>query len=139
MCVCVPSKIACSAVIFFRKIEKDTISLSFVCAKSQVASLCKITIPILEVLACNIAARLSTVMIKALGLENIPVFYWSDSSKVLYWIERNENWGVFVKNREQEIKSLTSNGTWKHVPGNLNASDLPFRVCSISALVKSKW
>ncbi|GFS49769.1 integrase catalytic domain-containing protein [Nephila pilipes] len=135
---CDASEIAYSAVIFLHKMEKDTISVSFVCAKRRVAPLRKTTIPILELLVCCIGACLLTVAIKALRLENIPVFYWSDSSTALYWIERNENWGVFVKNRVQEIKSLTSNGTWKHVPGNLNAADLPSRKCAISALVKSR-
>ncbi|GFU02507.1 pro-Pol polyprotein [Nephila pilipes] len=119
--------------------ERDTISVSFVCAKSRVAPLRKTTIPRLKLLAGCIGTRLSTVVIKALGLENIPVFYWSDSSTAFYWIERNENWGVFIKNRVQEIKSLTFNGIWKHVPGNLNAADLPSRGCSTGALVKSRW
>ncbi|GFS70172.1 integrase_H2C2 domain-containing protein [Nephila pilipes] len=80
-----------SAVIFLRKMEKDIISVSFACAKSRVAPLRQTTIPRLEILACCIGARLSTVVIKAIGLENIPVFYWSDYLTALYWIERNEN------------------------------------------------
>ncbi|GFT66194.1 integrase catalytic domain-containing protein [Nephila pilipes] len=95
--------------------EKDTISVSFVCAKSRAASFRKTTVPRLELLTCCIGARLSTVVIKALGLENIPVFYWSDSSTALNWIEINGNWR------------------------NLNAADLPSRGCSVSALVKSRW
>ncbi|GFT38628.1 uncharacterized protein NPIL_43771 [Nephila pilipes] len=119
--------------------ENDTISVSFVCANCRIAPFRKTTIPRLELLACYIGARLSTVLVKAFSLENIPVFYWSDSSTSLYWIERNENWGVFVKKRVQEIKSLTSNGTWKHFTGNLNAADLPYQGFSISALVKLIW
>ncbi|GFU20655.1 hypothetical protein NPIL_233371 [Nephila pilipes] len=72
--------------------EKDIISVSFVYAKSRLAPFRKTAIQRLELLACCIGALLSTVMIKALGLEIIPVFYWSDSSTALYWIEIKENW-----------------------------------------------
>ncbi|GFS97216.1 hypothetical protein NPIL_358591 [Nephila pilipes] len=39
-------------------------------------------------------------------------------------------------NQVQEIKSLTSNGAWKHVPGNLYAAI--YQECSLSELVKSR-
>ncbi|GFS95526.1 hypothetical protein NPIL_627201 [Nephila pilipes] len=67
--------------------EKDIILLSFVCAKSRVAHLRKTTIPRFELLTCCIGARCSAIVIKALDLKNIPIFYWSASSTALYWIE----------------------------------------------------
>ncbi|GFT24640.1 integrase catalytic domain-containing protein [Nephila pilipes] len=98
--------------------EKDTISMSFVCAKSRVAHLRKNSIPKLELLTRCIGARLSTVVIKALGLENIPVFYWSDSSTALYWIEINENWGVFVVRNMPMGCSLLLLSCWEDIEIN---------------------
>ncbi|GFT10242.1 integrase catalytic domain-containing protein [Nephila pilipes] len=71
---CDASKNAYRAVIFLRKMEKDTISVSFGCAKSRVAPLCNTTIPRLEPITCYIRARLSALVIKALDLEDIPIF-----------------------------------------------------------------
>ncbi|GFS75364.1 hypothetical protein NPIL_126131 [Nephila pilipes] len=56
--------------------EKDTVSLSFICERSGMASLCKTTTERLELLALNIGARLSAVVIRASDLEDIPIFDW---------------------------------------------------------------
>ncbi|GFT41091.1 integrase catalytic domain-containing protein [Trichonephila clavipes] len=74
-----------------------------------------------------------------LGLENVPIYCWSDSVNALYWIKRKENWGTFVNNRVQEIRRLTNPEDWKHIPGILNPADLPSRGCGVVELIASLW
>ena len=53
------------------------------------APLKKLSIPRLEVMAASIGARLTSSIFAALGEENIPKYFWSDSTTVLAWIKRN--------------------------------------------------
>ncbi|GFS51650.1 integrase catalytic domain-containing protein [Trichonephila inaurata madagascariensis] len=72
-------------------------------------------------------------------LENLPKIFWSDSADALYWIKGTETWAPFVYNRVKEIRSLTNTEDWYHVPGPLNAADLPSRGCSVETLAMSRW
>ena len=76
---------------------------------------------------------------KDLSIENIEVVYWSDSSTVLSWINREAQWNVFVLNRVQEIRDLSAKAVWRHVPGVQNPADLPSRGCTPAELVASRW
>ena len=112
--------------------------MKFLTAKSRVAPE-NTTIPRLELLAASIASRQTNEIIAALNYENIPVYYWSDSTTVLAWINRDVQWGIFVCNRVREIRQLTATGTWKYVPGELNPADLPSRGCQARQLLDSRW
>ncbi|GFY14100.1 uncharacterized protein TNCV_3612891 [Trichonephila clavipes] len=93
------------------------ITCQLVQARARVASIKPITIPRLELLACTIGSRLINTTKIDLGLENVPIYCWSDSVNALYWIKRKENWGTFVNNRVQEIRRLTNPEDWKLIPG----------------------
>nr|CAI5859325.1 unnamed protein product [Callosobruchus analis] len=96
------------------------------------------TIPRLELLAATIGARLYTSVAENLS-QRYRCFFWSDSSTVISWIQRKEEWGVFVWNRVAEIRSITSISDWRHLPGTKNPADLPSRGCSPRQLLDSKW
>ncbi|GFS48696.1 histone H3.3 [Trichonephila clavipes] len=66
-----------------------------------------------------------------MNLEDIPSLYWTDSSAALFWIQHEDHWGTFVKNRVEEIRNLSSKEAWKHLPGTCYPADLPSRGCSI--------
>ncbi|GFV91723.1 integrase catalytic domain-containing protein [Trichonephila clavipes] len=47
--------------------------------------------------------------------------------------------GIFVNNRVEEIRNLSSKEAWKHLPGTCNPADLPSRGCSVQGFLKSRW
>ncbi|GIY70446.1 reverse transcriptase [Caerostris extrusa] len=65
-------------------------------ARSRVAHLKNITIVRLELLACYIGARLADTVKKDLKLEDVDVFYWSDSMDALHCIKKEGPWKTFV-------------------------------------------
>lgn len=65
--------------------------------------------------------------------------FWTDSSTVIFWIRKPEEWSTFISNRVKEIKTLTPVECWRHVPGHSNPADLPSRGCSINQLIELKW
>ncbi|GFX80556.1 uncharacterized protein TNCV_3929641 [Trichonephila clavipes] len=136
---CDASKAAYASCVFLRTEVGGAITCQLVQARARVASIKPITIPRLELLACTIGSRLINTTKIDLGLENVPIYCWSDSVNALYWIKRKENWGTFVNNRVQEIRRLTNAEDWKHIPGILNPADLPSRGCGVVELIASLW
>ncbi|XP_046734983.1 uncharacterized protein LOC124404697 [Diprion similis] len=135
---CDASQKAYAAVVYIRSETVEGVTLRLVQAKSRVAPK-KTTIPLLELLAATIGARLMASTINALELTGILTSFWSDSTTILSWIRRESEWSVFVWNRVQEIKKLTDWKEWRHVPGEINPADLLSRGCSVEALIASKW
>ena len=76
---------------------------------------------------------------KALVLKHVEELFWSDSTTVLAWIRRQEDWGTSVGNRVNEIRRTTRPEQWYHVPGLQNPADLPSRGCSPVRLVETRW
>ncbi|GBN28942.1 hypothetical protein AVEN_153311-1 [Araneus ventricosus] len=96
---CDASKEAYAAVVFLRLEEEGSVKLSLLAAKSRIAPLRGGTIPRMELLAALVGARLTNSVIEALNWKEVKCYYWSDSTTVLAWISREENWSVFVRNR----------------------------------------
>ncbi|GBM01522.1 hypothetical protein AVEN_209327-1 [Araneus ventricosus] len=65
----------------------------------------------MEVLAALVGARVTNSVIEALDYKEVKCYYCSDSSTVLSWISREENWSVFVRNQRPEVDNgpLTEN------------------------------
>lgn len=139
---CDASQEAYACVVFLRVRRRDEVKISLVAAKSRVAPIrkadSKMTIPRLELLAATIGARLYHQTKENLR-GPIDSFFWSDSSTVVSWIQRKEEWGIFVWNRVSEIRDLTPAENWRHLPGVHNPADLPSRGCSPKQLSRSRW
>ncbi|GIX70991.1 reverse transcriptase [Caerostris extrusa] len=101
---CDASKNAYATVIFLRSESSGQVYVKFVAAKSRISPLKKVTIPRLELLACVLGSRLAKYVVTALSLKEVPTYYWTDATVALCWIQREENWGVFVNNRVKEIR-----------------------------------
>ncbi|XP_071653126.1 uncharacterized protein [Temnothorax longispinosus] len=132
------SQDAYAAVLFARSEESGNVYVQLIEAKSRVAPVDKLTIARLELLAALIGVRLWFSKKNALDCEG-DVFFWSDSTTVLAWIQRNKPWNIFVANRVKEIRRLTNPSQWHHVPGIMNPADLPSRGCKAKQLVESRW
>lgn len=133
------SQFAYAAIVFLRVDLGDEVSVQLIQTKSRVAPIKKVTIPRLELLGCTIASRLTASVKKALSMEDVPTYFWSDSTTAIAWIRRNDEWGTFVGNRVKEICTLSQPKQWSHVPGGINPADLLSRGCSPSKLVESRW
>lgn len=135
---CDASALAYAAVVFMRTKNEDGVTVQLVQSKARVAPIGRVTIPRLELIGCNIGARLGS-SVKSTLEKDIPCFYWSDSTTALAWINRNDEWGTFVGNRVREILTTAKAIQWKYVPGKLNPADLPSRGCSQKQLLDSIW
>ncbi|UYV72117.1 hypothetical protein LAZ67_9001870 [Cordylochernes scorpioides] len=136
---CDASAIAYATVIFMRIENASVIVVRFVEARNRLATIKRITIPRLELLACLIGARLLVHVLENLEESPGKIQCWTDSNPALYWIQQQENWAQFVSNRVKEITTLTKNEDWNHVAGEHNPADLPSRGESPSKFIKSGW
>jgi len=96
---CDASKMAYAAAVFIRFEYSSCVQVQLIQAKSRVAPVKVVMIPRLELLAATIGTRLATSIVKELEQKDIAQFFWSDSSAVIAWIKRDDQWGVFVWNR----------------------------------------
>ena len=96
---CDASKSTYATCIFLRSEVVNSISCQLVQTRSRVAPMKNTFIPRLELLACCIGARLAKSVMIDLQLQNIPKFFWSDSTDALYWIKVGKNWAPYVYNR----------------------------------------
>jgi len=126
---CDANKVAYAAAVFACYECSTCVQVKLIQAKTRVAPVKAITIPRLELLAATIGTRLAISIVKELEQKDITLSFWSDSSTVIAWIKRDDHWGVFVWNRVQEIRQMTSKKSWRHVPGVMNPADLPSRGC----------
>ncbi|UYV84129.1 hypothetical protein LAZ67_X001289 [Cordylochernes scorpioides] len=135
---CDASKSAYAAVAYMRSEVQGGVHLSLLWSKSRLAPTKRVTIPRLELLACVLGARLVKSISTALT-NSCPVTLWTDSSTVMAWLKRKNEWNVFVRNRVQEIRDTVNNENWKFVYGKFNPADLPSRGCSIVQFVSTNW
>ncbi|KAF2888088.1 hypothetical protein ILUMI_18086 [Ignelater luminosus] len=96
---CDASKDAYVTCIYLRSHVKEEVKIQLVMSNARVAPKKRLTIPHLELLACLIGARLAQQVIREVGMSEEKVWYWTDSSTALTWIQSDKPWGTFVSNR----------------------------------------
>ena len=120
---------------------QEQIHCSLVMAKSRIAPLKPITIPRLELTAALVSPRVCAYLRKELEYEDAEKVMWSDSKVALGYIRNDtRRFHVFVANRVQQIRELTTPEEWRYVDTKDNPADLAS--CGLSAqelINKSLW
>lgn len=133
------SRGAYSSVAFLRSESDYGIKVELIMSKARVSTIKPISIPKLELIACEMGAKMITNIRDTIDTTDIVTNMWSDSSDALSWIKRNENWQIFVFNRVKKIRELSRPDDWRHIPGSSNPADLPSRGCTAERLLQSRW
>lgn len=124
---CDASDRAFAAVVYLRTVYSDgSIHTVLIASKTRVAPVKKQSIPRLELLGAVTLSRLVASILTALP-EDVPAFYWTDSTATLHWIRNDRPWKQYIEHRVSEIRQLTVSQQWRHCPGNLNPADIPSR------------
>ena len=130
---CDASKKAYAAVVYLQMEDVNGVYNQFVCSKTRVAPVKKISIPRLELLSALLLARLLSTVQQALEpeIQLRSIDCHTDSQVALFWITKREReWKQFVQNRVNEIRELIPTANWRHCPGALNPADIPSRGAS---------
>lgn len=138
-CFADASEVAYGACIYVRSVDRHgTARIELLSAKSRVAPLQRMTIPRLELCAAREAAHLYQTVTKALALNGIEAYFWSDSTLILHWLRSRPNtWKTFIANRVSTIQTETYGHTWQHVAGKENPADLVSRGIPVDDFLKN--
>ncbi|XP_004526084.1 uncharacterized protein LOC101456754 [Ceratitis capitata] len=69
-----------------------------------------------------------TSVLNELSMKIDNVFYWSDSTIVLFWLKRLPgSWTTFVANQIAKIQEAVDSRDWRHVDSHDNPADISSR------------
>ncbi|XP_064476123.1 uncharacterized protein LOC135390028 [Ornithodoros turicata] len=127
---------AYGAAIYLRTFDpQEQWTASLLLAKARVAPVKSVSLPRLELLACLIAARLAAHARKMPLPSPLRTEFWTDSTVALHWITSAQSrTPVFVQNRVNEIRQLTTDSAWHHCKSRDNPADLLTRGISAHRL-----
>ena len=119
------------AVAFKNQVTTSRLLMS----KSRVAPTRKSeSVARMELAAAQLAAKVGSQLTTLLSLTKAQVFYWTDSSTVLWWLHSTRDLSVYVANRICTILDHTSPSQWRFVPTERNPADYPSRGVATSKL-----
>jgi hypothetical protein len=106
---------------------------------SGTAPLKLVTIPRLELTAALVTAKVGVLLKRELEYEQVNEFFWSDSKVVLGYIFNSaRRFHVFVANRIEQIRDLTSLAQWRYVESKENPADYASRGLHAQYLIEKK-
>ncbi|UYV64804.1 hypothetical protein LAZ67_3002036 [Cordylochernes scorpioides] len=115
---CGASQDAYATCIYLRTVKNEKVNVQLVASKARVAPKKKLTIPRLELMSCLIRSRLTKQVMKILSesiaIPETNIWFWTDSSTALRWIQNEKPWATFVRNRVNEIYSISKKENWHH-------------------------
>ncbi|XP_055841166.1 uncharacterized protein LOC129908583 [Episyrphus balteatus] len=127
---CDASMKAYGAAVYVRVLDSEgKIHTNLLLAKTRVApSQRTITLPRLELCGAVLVAQLLQYTKEVLGMPDIKMYAWTDSTIALAWIRAiPAKWTTYVSNRVSEIQLLIGINCWGHVSTHHNPSDMASR------------
>ncbi|UYV80012.1 hypothetical protein LAZ67_18001399 [Cordylochernes scorpioides] len=114
---CDASQDAYATCIYLRTVKNKEVNVQLVASKARVAPKKKLTFPRLELMSCLIGSRLTKQVMKiiseSIAIPEPNIWFWMDSSTAL------------LRNRVNEICSISKKENWHHVSGTNNPAYLP--------------
>ncbi len=122
---CDASQVAYGLCSYIRMTDlRGHVHCSLVLGKSRVAPSRPITVPRLELTAATVAVKYSKLLSKELEYDNLPNYFWTDSTAVLGYIANDvKRFHVFVANRVQYIRDNSVLEHWRYVKSAVNPAD----------------
>ena len=118
--------------------EEVDVESHLVTSKARVAPIKAESVSRLELDSAVIGLRLGHAVALAYQIDPKQIYYWTDSTNVLYWINTPANQlKTFVSNRVGEIQSDSDAKQWRHVPTDQNPADVATRDISLADLAKN--
>lgn len=131
---------AYGAVIYLRiEHPNGDITTRLVASKSKVAPIKTVSIPRLELNAAKLLSTLFISVRKALELQDVQYFLWTDNIAAILWIRTDvQKLRVYVAKRVKEINDVSEQECWNHVTTEENPADLISRGIEPKLLVDNK-
>ena len=135
------SQDAIGAAVYLRQFnEANETSTSLVYGQAKVAPVNPTSIPRLELCGAVLAVQAAQRVIKEIDIKISEVTYYTDSKVVLGYISNeSRRFHVYVANRVQLIRSLSTPEQWRYVESEQNPADLATRGVPPDKLMESTW
>ena len=135
------SQDAIGAVVYLRQFnERNEVSLSFLFGQSKVAPIKPTTIPRLELCGAVLSTQAVKKVLKEIDIKIDEVVLYTDSKVVLGYIQNDSRrFYVYVANRVQMIRNVSTPGQWNYVDSAANPADLATRDVTANNLSGSQW
>ena len=135
------SEDAIGAAVYLRQVnDRGENCTALVFGQSRVAPVQITSIPRLELCAAVLAAQAVDKIIKEIDTEIDEVTFYTDSKVVLGYIQNeSRRFYVYVANRVQLIRKISSPEQWTYVDTSENPADLATRPLNAQNLAESDW
>ena len=113
---------------------------ALVFGQSRLAPVQITSIPRLELCAAVLAAQAVDKIIKEIDREIDKATFYTDSKVVLAYIQNeSQRFYVYIANRVQQIRKISSPEQWTYVDTNENPEDLAMRPLNAQKLAELEW
>ena len=135
------SENAIGTAIYLRQVDSEgNVCTALLLGQSKVAPLQTTSIPRLELCAAVLATQAGAKVVKEIDMQIDSITFYTDSKVVLGYIQNeSRRFYVYVANRVQLIRKISSPSQWRYVDTNENPADLATRCLSAQNLASSDW
>ena len=121
-------------------ITEEGCDVSFLLGKAKVSPVHGHTIPRLELCAAVLSAEIADLAKEHLNIPSSDIYYYTDSKVVLGYLSNEvRRFYVYVTNRVNRIRAVSSPTQWHFVPTDSNPADIATRRISAEQLINSTY